>query len=348
MPGMAMNSLRVLRPSPSLNWVSTSKGLLNRISRGSAGGALATRRGAGLAAGRGLGAERGGRDMPGQKTGIRKQETGKRGRQGNRDPPRTITQPDGADLRTPGGYAPRVVLAARGKPMSTSESVLDTFTGWAATAPRAPLVPHSFDPGPLGAEEVEVRVEYCGICHSDQSMIDNEWGNARYPFIPGHEVVGTIARLGDQVRGLKLGQRVGIGWYKGSCMHCHSCMEGSHPLCGTVKPTIVGSNCGFADRLRAHWAWAIPLPEALDPSLAGPLFCAGSTVFAPLLELGVKPTDRVGVVGIGGLGHLALRFLNAWGCEVTAFTSSLSKQDEANRLGAHRVLASTYPEALKA
>lgn len=232
--------------------------------------------------------------------------------------------------------------------MSTTESVLDTFTGWAATAAGAPLQRHTFTPGPLGAEEVEIAVEYCGICHSDQSMIDNEWGNARYPFVPGHEAVGTIVRLGEQARGLKLGQRVGIGWYKGSCMHCSSCMEGSHQLCGTVKPTIVGSNGGFADRLRAHWAWAIALPEGLDPSLVGPLFCAGSTVFSPLLEFGVKPTDRVGVVGIGGLGHLALRFLNAWGCDVTAFTSSLSKQDEAKRLGAHKVVASTDSTAMKA
>ena len=230
----------------------------------------------------------------------------------------------------------------------SSESVLDTFTGWAATAPRAPLQAHSYDPGPLGAEEVEVAVEYCGICHSDQSMIDNEWGNARYPFIPGHEVVGSIVRVGDSVRGLKLGQRVGIGWYKGSCMHCHSCMEGSHQLCPTAKPTIVGSNGGFADRLRSHWAWAIPLPESLDASLAGPLFCGGSTVFAPLLDFDVKPTHRVGVVGIGGLGHLALRFLNAWGCEVTAFTSSLNKQEEAKRLGAHKVVASTDSKAMQA
>ena len=225
---------------------------------------------------------------------------------------------------------------------------LATFTGWAATAPGAPLERHSYDPGPLGAEEVEVAVEYCGICHSDQSMIDNEWGNARYPFIPGHEVVGTIVRVGEQARGLKLGQRVGIGWYKGSCMHCGSCMEGSHNLCRTVKPTIVGSHGGFADRLRAHWAWAVPLPAGLDPALVGPLFCAGSTVFSPLLEFDIKPTDRVGVVGIGGLGHLALRFLNAWGCEVTAFTSSLSKQAEAMSLGAHKVVASTDSKALKA
>ena len=230
----------------------------------------------------------------------------------------------------------------------TDSTELTTFTGWAATAAGAPLERYSYDPGPLGEEEVEVAVEYCGVCHSDQSLIDNDWGISRYPFIPGHEVVGTIVRTGSRVHGLQVGQRVGIGWYKGSCMHCASCIGGAHNLCGTAQPTIIGSNGGFADRLRSHWAWALPIPGGIDPALAGPLFCAGSTVFNTLLEFGVKPTDRVGVVGIGGLGHLALRFLNAWGCEVTAFTSSLSKEDEARRLGAHNVVASTDSEALKA
>jgi uncharacterized zinc-type alcohol dehydrogenase-like protein len=230
----------------------------------------------------------------------------------------------------------------------SDNSELKTFTGWAATAAGAPLERFSYDPGPLGDEEVEVAVEYCGVCHSDQSLIDNDWGISQYPFIPGHEVVGRIVRVGPQARGLEVGQRVGIGWYKGSCMHCSSCIGGSQHLCGTAKPTIIGSNGGFADRLRSHWAWALAIPDELDPALAGPLFCAGSTVFNPLLQFDVKPTDRVGVVGIGGLGHLALRFLNAWGCEVTAFTSSLSKQDEAKRLGAHNVVASTDSNALKA
>ena len=249
-------------------------------------------------------------------------------------------------LAVPCGLA--AMLSAYRQQESLLMSSADTITGWAATAPGAPLQPFSYAPGPLDQEEVEVAVEYCGICHSDQSMIDNEWGLSRYPFIPGHEVVGRIIRVCEQVRGLHAGQRVGIGWYKGSCMHCGSCMEGAHQLCNTAKPTIVGSHGGFADRLRSHWAWAIPLPDTLDPALVGPLFCAGSTVFSPLLECAVKPTDRVGVVGIGGLGHLALRFLNAWGCEVTAFTSSLSKREEAQRLGAHRVVASTDSAALQA
>ncbi|WP_085656986.1 NAD(P)-dependent alcohol dehydrogenase [Pseudomonas sp. B11(2017)] len=230
----------------------------------------------------------------------------------------------------------------------SNSTELSSFAGWAATAAGAPLERYSYDPGPLGDEDVEVAVEYCGVCHSDQSLIDNDWGISQYPFIPGHEVVGKIVRTGSQVRGLEVGQRVGIGWYKGSCMHCPSCMGGSHNLCSTARPTIIGSHGGFADRVRSHWAWALKIPAGLDPALAGPLFCAGSTVFNPLVEFGVKPTDRVGVVGIGGLGHLALRFLNAWGCEVTAFTSSLSKQDEAKRLGAHNVVASTDSAALKA
>lgn len=230
--------------------------------------------------------------------------------------------------------------------MSTGNEIA-TFTGWAATSAGAPLERFSYDPGPLGGEEVEVAVEYCGVCHSDQSLIDNDWGISQYPFVPGHEVIGSIVRVGEKVLGLTVGQRVGIGWYKGSCMHCSSCIGGDQHLCGSAKPTVVGSHGGFADRVRAHWAWALPIPAGLDPAMAGPLLCAGSTVFNPLVEFGVKPTDRVGVIGIGGLGHLALRFLNRWGCEVTAFTSSLSKQDEARSLGAHNVVSSTDNNALK-
>jgi alcohol/geraniol dehydrogenase (NADP+) len=219
---------------------------------------------------------------------------------------------------------------------------------WAASAPGAALEPFTYELGALAPEDVEIEVDYCGICHSDLSMLDNDWGITRYPFVPGHEAVGRVVALGSKARGLALGQTVGIGWSRSSCMHCHSCIEGEHHLCGEVKATIVGRHGGFGERLRAHWAWAIPLPAGIDPALAGPLYCGGITVFAPLLEHDVRPTQRVGVVGIGGLGHMAVRFLRAWGCEVTAFTSSPAKYEEAKALGAHHVVASTDSAALAA
>jgi uncharacterized zinc-type alcohol dehydrogenase-like protein len=221
--------------------------------------------------------------------------------------------------------------------------------GWAALGSKQKLEPFSYDPGPLGGEEVEIIVEYCGLCHSDLSILNNDWGLSQYPLIPGHEVVGRVAAAGDYVKGLQIGQRVGIGWNAGSCMHCHECLTGNNNLCSKAEPTIVGHFGGFAERVRSHWVWAIPLPDTLDISSAGPLLCGGITVFAPLATFGVKPTDRVGVVGIGGLGHMALQFVNAWGCEVTAFTSNPSKSDEVRKLGAHRVLSSRgSDEILKA
>ena len=212
--------------------------------------------------------------------------------------------------------------------------------GWAAHGPRQRLEPFAYDPGPLGVEEVEIAVEYCGLCHSDLSIISNDWGFTRYPAVPGHEVVGTVVAAGAAVKGVKVGQRVGVGWNVGCCMHCRECLSGSHHLCLQVVPTIVGHYGGFAERLRSHWMWAIPLPEKLEPASAGPLLCGGITVFAPLVTYGIKPTDRAGIVGIGGLGHMALQFLDAWGCEVTAFTSSVSKSEELLKLGADHIVSS--------
>src|SRR5262245_5147724 len=219
---------------------------------------------------------------------------------------------------------------------------------WAADKARSPLKPFEYDPGALGPEQVEIAVEHCGICHSDQSMLDNEWGNTTFPFVPGHEIVGTVAALGAQAKGLKPGQRVGVGWFTGSCMHCGACIGGEQHLCEAREQTIVGRHGGFAERVRTHWAWAFPLPDGVDAASAGPLFCGGITVFAPILLNRIKPLDRVGVIGIGGLGHLGLKFLRAWGCEVTAFTSTAAKQAEALALGAHHAVASTDKAALKA
>lgn len=221
---------------------------------------------------------------------------------------------------------------------------------WAAKKAGGKLETYEYDPGPLGAEEVEIEVDYCGVCHSDVSMLDNEWGISSYPFVPGHEAIGRVVALGEnaQQKGLKPGQRVGVGWNAASCLHCAACLRGEHHLCEKVQPTIAGHHGAFADRVRAHWVWTVPIPENLDASAVGPMLCGGITVFAPLLQMNVSPTARVGVFGIGGLGHLALMFLNAWGCEVTAFTSSASKVDEVKSLGAHRVASSRKPEEMQA
>jgi uncharacterized zinc-type alcohol dehydrogenase-like protein len=168
-------------------------------------------------------------------------------------------------------------------------------------------------------------------------MLDNEWGMSTFPFVPGHEAVGTVLALGDQAKGLKIGQRVGIGWSASSCLSCSECLSGHHNLCAFGQGTIVGRHGGFADRLRVQWPWVRPLPDALDEAKTGPLLCGGVTVFTPLLEYDLSPTARVGIIGIGGLGHMALQFANKWGCEVHAFTTSDSKEAEARRLGAHFV-----------
>jgi uncharacterized zinc-type alcohol dehydrogenase-like protein len=223
----------------------------------------------------------------------------------------------------------------------------ETVHAWAAPQAGGKLEAFEYTPGPLGPEHLDLRVESCGICHSDLSMIDNEWGQSTYPLVAGHEVVGIVESVGDHVKGVTVGDRVGLGWFAGSCMHCQTCLSGNHNLCASADQTIVGRHGGFADRVRCHWSWAVPIPEGVDPATAGPLFCGGITVFGPIAHFGVKPTDRVGVVGIGGLGHLALQFLDKWGCHVTAFTSSDSKAEEAKRLGADAVVNSRDSAAMQ-
>ncbi|MDJ0514489.1 MAG: NAD(P)-dependent alcohol dehydrogenase [Methyloceanibacter sp.] len=218
---------------------------------------------------------------------------------------------------------------------------------WAALAAGQPLERFEYDPGPLGPEEVEVTVETCGICHSDVSVVRNDWGISTYPVVPGHEVIGRVAAMGPQAKGLTVGQRVGIGWSAESCMHCPQCLAGDGNLCAENVATIVGHYGGFADSVRAQWQWVIPVPEALEARDAGPLLCGGTTVFAPFHEYDISPTHHVGVVGIGGLGHLALKFAKAWGCEVTAFTSTDSKADEARSFGADHVVNSRDRDTLR-
>lgn len=196
------------------------------------------------------------------------------------------------------------------------------------------------DLGSLDTNEVLIDVEYCGICHSDLSMLNNEWGMSSYPLVAGHEVVGKINAVGSNVKTLKVGQTVGLGWHSDYCQACSSCGTGDENLCDHAQPTIVGRHGGFAEQVKANEASVVALPDGMDTKSAGPLFCGGITVFNPMVQFDIKPTDKVAVIGIGGLGHIALQFLNAWGCEVTAFTSSESKTEEAKSLGAHHTINS--------
>ena len=204
-----------------------------------------------------------------------------------------------------------------------------------------------YEPSPLANNDVEIEVEYCGICHSDLSMLKNDWGITQYPFVPGHEVAGKILALGKDVQNLKIGDRVGLGWHSAYCNTCSECNSGEHNLCSEVQGTLIGRHGGFADKVRAQATAVVKIPDSISSDIAGPLFCGGITVYNPLKQFSIKPTDSVAVIGIGGLGHMALQFLNAWGCEVTAFTSSKNKETEAINLGAHKTLNTLDPKALE-
>lgn len=223
---------------------------------------------------------------------------------------------------------------------------MSKITAWVASAPKSKFTKQEIDLGLLGDEEVEVAVEHCGICHSDLSVLNNEWGSSKYPAVLGHEIVGHVVAVGPSVKGIQLGQKVGIGWTASCCMHCRQCLSGNQNFCPESVPTIIGHSGGFASRVRAHWAWTIRIPEKLPLSDTGPLLCGGITVFNPLVTY-AKPTDRVGIVGIGGLGHLAVKFASAMGCEVTAFTSSESKFKEAREFGAQNVVSSRDSSAIQ-
>jgi uncharacterized zinc-type alcohol dehydrogenase-like protein len=219
--------------------------------------------------------------------------------------------------------------------------------GLGVHAAGAQLLSFKYDPGALRANEVEVKISHCGICYSDIHLIDNDWGMSKYPFIPGHEIVGTVVAIGSAVKDRAMGERVGIGWQSDSCGICEWCRQGDEHLCAKSQPTCVGRNGGFADKIRVNSRFAIPVPPALDSENVAPLMCGGITVYSPLRNHGVRPSSRVGIIGIGGLGHLGIQFAKAFGAEVTAFSTSIDKEDEARKLGAHHFVNTRDTVALK-
>ena len=219
--------------------------------------------------------------------------------------------------------------------------------GLAAHAAGAELLPFRYEPGDLGPQEVEIEISHCGICHSDLHLITNDWGISQYPFIPGHEIIGTVAAVGAGVRSLKAGQRVGLGWQSNSCGECEWCTRGMENLCPSSEATCVRRHGGYASRVRGNVRFVFPIPEALESENAAPLLCGGITVYNPLRSHGVNPSSRVGVVGIGGLGHLAVQFARVFGAEVTAFSTSSAKEAEAREMGAHQFVNTRETRHLK-
>ena len=226
-----------------------------------------------------------------------------------------------------------------------------TIKGYACKEQGGQLEPFEYEPVELPADEVEVEVEYCGICHSDLSMIDNEWGMSSYPFVPGHEAIGKIVAVGDRVSQDRIGQRVGVGWQSASCNHCNNCDRGKNHLClneSEVGQTIIGRNGAWANKVRSQAKWAVPIPDGLDPALAGPLMCAGTTVWSPIRHNNVRPGMETAVLGVGGLGHLAVQFLAKMGTQVTGLSSTRSKEENTRKLGATDFIATKEsPEDLE-
>jgi uncharacterized zinc-type alcohol dehydrogenase-like protein len=219
--------------------------------------------------------------------------------------------------------------------------------GLGVHAAGAQLLAYKYDPGALGANEVEIKISHCGICFSDILLIDNDWGVSKYPFIPGHEIVGTVVAVGSAVKDRTMGERVGVGWQADSCGICEWCRQGDEHLCAKSQPTCVGRNGGFADKVRVNSKFAIPVPQVLESENVAPLMCGGITVYSPLRNHGVRPSSRVGIIGIGGLGHMGIQFAKAFGAEVTAFSTSKEKEAEARKLGADNFVNTRDTGALK-
>lgn len=213
---------------------------------------------------------------------------------------------------------------------------------YATMGEKQPLEQFEYEAKELGDFDVQVSITHCGICYSDVHFIDNDVGFTTYPFVPGHEIVGNVSALGGKVTALKEGDRVGIGWQARSCRECEWCIRGEENLCPEILQSATWTPYGgFASAIVVDSRFAFPLPDNLEPENVGPLMCGGITVYSPMRDHDIRPSMKVGVVGIGGLGHMALQFASAFGCEVTAFSSTPAKEEEARALGATNFINSS-------
>ncbi|KAJ2806432.1 hypothetical protein H4R20_001686 [Coemansia guatemalensis] len=236
------------------------------------------------------------------------------------------------------------------------EGKINEIHGWAAKKPGIKVEPWSYKPRPIGPNDVEIEIQYSGICGSDLHTIKDEWQGTNYPAIVGHEIVGRVITKGEKVTKFAEGDTVGVGAQVYACLRddCEACSNDLDPHCPKSVQTYNGkysdgeqSQGGYASAVRVDANYVFKIPPSIDPSLAAPLFCAATTVAAPMLRKGVKKGDRVGVVGIGGLGHLALQYARALGAEVYAFSHSPNKKQQCLELGASKFVLTSDEEEVK-
>lgn len=231
-----------------------------------------------------------------------------------------------------------------------------SLKAYATDAAENPLVPATIDRREPTEHDVQIEILFCGVCHSDIHFVRNEWGNAEYPAVPGHEIVGRITKIGAKVTKFQIGDLAGVGCMVGgdaSCPHCQAGNEHFSPsMIGTyggTDPFIGGPTFGgYSENIVLNEHYALRIPENLDLAGVAPLLCAGITTYSPLRHWEVGPGQKVGIVGLGGLGHMGVKFARAFGAHVVVFTTSPSKKEDAIRLGAHEVIVSTNAEEMKA
>jgi len=229
--------------------------------------------------------------------------------------------------------------------------------GYGTSSAEIPLAPFRFERREPGPTDVEIEIVYCGVCHSDLHQARNEWQNTVYPCVPGHEIVGRVTRVGGQVTDLKEGDLAGVGCMVDSCRECASCREGLENYCepgftatynGPAQGTGANTFGGYSSHIVVERAFVLRIPPGLDLAGVAPLLCAGITTYSPLRKWGVGPGQKVGIVGLGGLGHMGLKLAHAMGARVTLFTTSPGKEEDARRLGADEVVISKDADAMAA